>query len=187
MNDGVNLLELLREARRSASDRRKVFLALYGLLVFVPLVLLVVAAGRAALLGGFEAQAREVFLRPVHSTLTFFSDAFGEGRWGLMTLVALGAWIAAALVGSFFGLAVTRMAAVELSCGRRAEVKEALRFARSHWWWAFLTPVSLLAAAVALILLGTGLVSVARAGDLLLVAAAPVAFVLALGAAFLLL
>ena len=48
MDAPVDLLALLRSARRSASGRNKVVLALYGLLCLVPLCLLVVAAGRRA-------------------------------------------------------------------------------------------------------------------------------------------
>ena len=49
----VDLVEILRAARRSAGDMRKVLLSLYGLLITVPMALLVVAAARSALFEGF--------------------------------------------------------------------------------------------------------------------------------------
>lgn len=187
MTEGIDLLELLREARRSAADRRKVFLAVYGLLIWTPLALLAVAAGRAALHGSLAEQIRPVFLRPVQATLEMFRDAFGEGRWALMALVVAGIWTAAHFVGSFFGLAVTRMVAIELTCRRRAEVGEAMRFARTHWYWSFLTPVSLLLGALAMLGAASLVVMLGRAADVALVVAAPVALVFSFTAAFLLL
>jgi hypothetical protein len=109
----VNHLDLLRSARRAAADLRKVFLAVYGLLIVVPLVLLLVAAGRAALFGDFLGQIGETVLWPVQSTADLFRGAFAEGLWGLMAAVVVGAWLIAIFVGSFFGLAVTRMTADE--------------------------------------------------------------------------
>jgi hypothetical protein len=186
----VDLLELLRESRRSAGDMRKVFLALYGLLLLVPLALLVLAAGRTALsgsTGSFREEVLETFMWPVQSTGGFFSGAFQDGNWGLMALIVIGIWLIATLVGSFFGLMVTRMAAVELTCKRRAEVSEALRFARGHWYWGFLTPAGLAFGAMALLALGALLVSLGHFSDLLIVVTAPMAFVLVLGAIVLLL
>ena len=116
MSERVDVLEMLRVARRAAGDMRKVFLALYGLLIFVPVALLVVAGGRVALSGTFTDQLARTFLRPVQATFGLFGDAFAEGAWGLMALVLLGIWLVAMLVGSFFGLAITRMAAVEITC-----------------------------------------------------------------------
>jgi len=182
----VELLEVLRRARQSAGDQRKIFLALYGLLLLTPLALLVVAAGRAALLGGLMDQVRVTFLRPFLAAGELFTEAFRAGAWGLLAAVVLGIWIAAMLVGSFFGLAVTRMAAVELTCERRAETGEALRFARRHWHWAFLTPGGLLLGALLLLALAAGVLALGRISELLLVAAAPAAFVLSLTAVILL-
>ena len=53
---------------------RKVFLALYGLLIFVPFALLVVACGRAALSGAFTEEIATTFLRPFQSTFGLFPD-----------------------------------------------------------------------------------------------------------------
>ena len=142
----VDLVEILRAARRSAGDMRKVLLSLYGLLLTVPLALLVVAAGRSMLFEGFGA---EIFQRPVHAAGAFFRAAFEDGRWALMVTVLLGIWFCAVAVGSFFGLAITRMAAIELTCERRAEVKESVAFARGHWHWALLTPAGLVLGALA--------------------------------------
>ena len=47
----VEPLEVLRRVRRCAADQRKTLLALYGLLLLLPLVLLVVATGRTVLQG----------------------------------------------------------------------------------------------------------------------------------------
>jgi len=178
----VEVLELLRQIQRSAGDQRKIFLALYGILLFVPLSLVVVALGRASLSGDFGAELEACFLRPVAATWGFFGAAFGAGRWGLMAAVLLGFWFAAMAVGSFFGLAITRMAAIELTCERRSEVKEAISFARRHVLWAFLTPSGLLLAAFLLLLLAALALSLGRVSDLLLLVAAPVAVVLALAA-----
>ena len=52
----VEPLEVLRRVRRCASDQRKTLLALYGLLLILPLALFVVAAGRTAVFGGFGEQ-----------------------------------------------------------------------------------------------------------------------------------
>jgi hypothetical protein len=183
----VDYLDLLRAARRAAADLRKVFLAVYGLLIVVPLVLLLVAAGRAALFGEFFGQIGETVLWPVQSTADFFLGAFAEGLWGLMALVVLGAWLIAILVGSFFGLAVTRMTAIELTSQRRAEVSEALRFAGSHWHWAFLTPAALLLGAALLLVVGALVMALGRVSGYLLLIAAPCAFLLVLGAVILLL
>ena len=76
----IETLELLRKIQRSAGDQRKIFLALYGILLFVPLCLLVVAAGRSALGGALGGEVEAVFLRPVAATLGFFSAAFEAGR-----------------------------------------------------------------------------------------------------------
>lgn len=178
----IETLELLRKIQRSAGDQRKIFLALYGILLFVPLCLLVVAAGRSALGGALGAEVEAVFLRPVAATLGFFSAAFEAGRWGLMALVLLAFWVGALAAGSFFGLAITRMAAIELTCERRAEVKEALSFARQHFLWAFLTPAGLLLAAILLLGLAALAFSLGRVSEVLLVVAAPVALVLSLAA-----
>jgi hypothetical protein len=178
----VEILELLRLVRRSADDQRKIFLALYGLLLLVPLGLVVVAAGRAALSGDFGAQLEAVFLRPVAATTGFLGAAFGEGRWGLIALVLLALWFVAMTVGAFLGLAITRMAAIELCCDRRAEVRESLGFAWRHFLWALLTPAGLLVAALALLGVAAAVFTLGRLSELLLVVAAPVALFLCLGA-----
>ncbi len=182
----VEVLELLRQIRRSAGDQRKIFLALYGLLLFVPLALTVVALGRASLSGDLGAELEATFLRPVAATRGLFGGAFEAGRWGLMAATLLGLWFTAMAVGSFFGLAITRMAAIELTCERRAEVKEVLRFARRHFLWAFLTPSGLLIAALVLLGLAALALSLGRVSELLLVVGAPVAIVLSLAAVVLL-
>ena len=148
MNARLDHLDLLRAAGRAAADRRKLFLALYGMLLFLPLALLVLACGRAALHGDLVVQISETFVRPVQATGEFVETALYDGRWLLMALVLLGIWLVARLMHSFFGLAVTRMLAIEITCGRRAEVKEAIRFARGHWFWGFITPASLIFARI---------------------------------------
>jgi hypothetical protein len=178
----VDHLDLLRIARRSAGDQRKVLLTVYGLLLFVPVGLLVLAFGRSFLFDGFLAEMGTTFLRPAVATAGFFRAAFEAGAWGLLAGVLLGIWLAAMLVGSFFGLAVTRMAAIELTCDRRGDVGEALRFARRHWHWAFLTPACLILAAVILLGAAAARLALGRVSELLLVVAAPCALVLALGA-----
>jgi len=187
MNERVDFLELMRVMRRSAGDMRKVFLCLYGLLLAVPLALVVVAAGRSALHGEFGAEVAGALLRPIQSVAGFYADAFADGRWTLMAGVTLGAWLVVTAVGSFFGLAVTRMAAVEITCDRRAEVAEALAFARGHWHWGFLTPAGLVFGALALLGLGAGLVSLGLLSDYVLVIATPAALVLVIGAVVLIL
>ena len=187
MNSGVDHLDLLRSARRAAADRRKLFLALYGLLLFLPLALLVLACGRAALHGDVVGQISETFVRPVQATGEFFKTAFHDGRWLLMALVLLGIWLVARLMHSFFGLAVTRMLAIEITCGRRADVKDAIRFARGHCFWGFITSASLLFAS--LLMLGLAVLFVWLAmtiSELFLVLAVPAALVLVLGAVFVL-
>ena len=114
----VEMLEVLRAARRSASDLRKVLLA--------------IAAGRSVLFGDFAGELSKTFLRPVLAGGGFFKEALAQGRPGLVVAVLFAFWLAWILVGSFFGLAITRMAAVEITGQRRADVVEARRFARSH-------------------------------------------------------
>jgi len=178
----VDYLELLRSISRSAADRRKTLLALYGLLIFLLLGLLVVAAGRIQLLGDPAAQLETTFLRPLLALTDLCAGGFAAGRWGLLAGVGLGVVVAALAVNSFFGLAVSRMAAIELTCDRRAEVDEALRFARTHWWWAFLAPASLLAGALLLLGAAALLLGLGRASESLLLVAAPLALILAIGA-----
>ena len=187
MTQPIDILEVLRHARRSAWDQRKVFLALYGLLLLVPLIFVIVAAGRATLFGSFGEELSVTFLRPIAAIADFFSGAFAAGRWGLMAIVLLSCWVAWMVVGSFFGLAVTRMAAIELTCDRRAQVREAIRFARGHWHWAFLTPSCLLFGAVMLVAAAAGVLTLGRISGALLIVAAPIAFVLAITAVILLL
>ncbi len=186
MDTPVDLLALLRSARRSASGRNKVVLALYGLLCLVPLCLLVVAAGRAALGGTFGDEVATVFLRPVKASAGFFQDALHAGRIGTAFAVAVGFWVASVLVGSFFGLALTRLAAIELTSARRAHVGEALRFARKHWTWALVTRLSLFCAAILLLGLALLMLMTGRWAEWLLLIAVPAAFVAVLMAAFLL-
>lgn len=182
MSERVDVLEMLRVARRAAGDMRKVFLALYGLLIFVPVALLVVAGGRVALSGTFTDQLARTFLRPVQATFGLFGDAFAEGAWGLMALVLLGIWLVAMLVGSFFGLAITRMAAVEITCQRRADVKEALSFARAHWHWGLLTPAGLAFGTIALLALAAAVMVLGRVSEFFVILSAPVALVLVVAA-----
>ena len=100
MTQPVDMLEVLRHARRSAWDQRKVFLALYGLLLLVPLIFVIVAAGRATLFGSFGEELSVTFLRPIAAIASFFAGAFAEGRWGLMAVVLLCSWVAWMVVGS---------------------------------------------------------------------------------------
>ena len=67
----VEMLEVLRAARRSASDLRKVFLALYGLLLFVPFSLLAIAAGRTVLYGDFGGELSKTFNRGAAKVVAF--------------------------------------------------------------------------------------------------------------------
>jgi len=183
----VDYLELLRKARRSANDQRKILLAVYSLLLWVPLTLVILAAGRAVLHGGFPAELQATFLRPVAALADFARECVAGGWWGLLAGVGLGAWVAAMLVGSLFGLAVTRMAAIELTCDRRAEVAEARRFAFGHWHWAFVTTSGLLAGTILLLGAAAALLALGRVTELLLVLAAPLALILTLAAIVLLL
>jgi len=178
-----DLLELLQEARRSARDRRKDFLAIYGLLLLLTLVLVLLAAFRSALYGGFGQELKGTVLRPIVAATGFARGAFEEGRLDLLGFALLSFWGAGHLVSSFFGLAITRMAAVELTGRRRADVSEALRFALGHWFWRFLTPVSLLLAALLMTGLAAALFSGGRLSDLAVVLAAPIGLLLAAGAA----
>ncbi|MEM8883481.1 MAG: hypothetical protein AAGD14_05400 [Planctomycetota bacterium] len=188
MSEGaVEPLELLRRVRRCAGDQRKTLLALYGMLLLIPLALLVIAACRGVLLGGFVEQLGATFLRPVQSTMQLLQGSVAEGRWGLVAGAVLGIWIAGTLVGSFFGMAVTRMAAVELTCDRRSDLREALLFARGHWHWGFFTPFGLLFGALSLVAIAAGLFALGRVWDVLLIAAAPAALLLVIGAVILLL
>ena len=181
----VDYLELLRKARRSANDQRKIFLVVYGLLLLVPLLLVQLAAARSVLLGGFFTQLEVTFLRPAAALTDFFREAVSLGAWGTVAFLLLGSWAVAMLVGSFFGLAVTRMAAIELTCDRRAEVREALRFARSHWHWAFATPAGLLAGGLVLLSLGAFAMLLGRVTELAVVLTAPVALAMSITAVIL--
>ncbi|MGQ0614724.1 MAG: hypothetical protein ACT4PV_13390 [Planctomycetaceae bacterium] len=185
MNGRADLLDLLRAARRCAADKRKLLLSIYGLLAFAPLFLLVVAAGRSHLHGGFVSQVQESFLRPVQATVDLGKGILAGGRWGTFAVCVVGLWFAVTLVASFFGLAITRMAAVELTGGRRADLREALRFARRQWFWALLTPASLFGGGLALACLATLLLALGDAAGLVMVIAAPVALALVAAAGLL--
>ena len=145
--------------------KRKILLALYGLLLLLPLALLVVGCGRGIVFGGWGAQIAATFLRPVQATGEFFFGAWQAANWAAIGGVVLGIWVAGLLVGSFFGMAVTRMAAVELTSDRRSDLKEALGFARNHWHWGFFTPAGLLFGAM--VHFGFGLLSVTVAHALI--------------------
>ncbi len=186
MNDApVEPLELLRRVRRCASDQRKTLLALYGMLLLLPLSLLVVACGRTIIFGGFGEQVAQTFLRPVQAAGEFFFGAWQQGAWAVVGGVVLGIWVAGVLVGSFFGMAVTRMAAVELTSDRRSDLKEALAFARQHWHWGFLTPAGLLFGAITLVGIAAGLFAIGRLFEVFLLIAAPAALLLCIGAVIL--
>ena len=186
MNDApVEPLELLRRVRRCASDQRKTLLALYGMLLLLPLVLFVIACGRTIIFGGFGAQLAQSFLRPVQAAGEFFFGAWQQGAWAVVGGAVLAIWVAGVLVGSYFGMAVTRMAAVELTCDRRSDLKEALQFARHHWHWGFFTPAGLLFGAIALVGIAAGLFAVGRLFETFLLLAAPVALLLCVGAVIL--
>jgi len=177
----VEPLEVLRRVRRCAADQRKTLLALYGLLLLLPLSLLVIGAGRAAIYGGWKEQIAATFLRPVQASGSFFLGAWQVGNWAAIGAVLLGIWLAGLLVGSFFGMAVTRMAAVELTSDRRSDLREALDFARHHWHWGFLTPAGLLFGAIACVGVAAGLFFLGRMLEFLLLFAAPAALLLVVG------
>lgn len=184
-DDPVEPLEILRRVRRCASDHRKSLLALYGLLLVLPLALFVIACGRTLVFGGFVEQITATFLRPTQAAGELFMGAWQDGSWGIIGGVLLGIWVAAFLVGSFFGMAVTRMVAVELTCDRRSDLKEALAFARQHWHWGFLTPAGLLFGGVLLVALAAGLFALGQLAHLALIVAAPIALLLVIGAVIL--
>jgi hypothetical protein len=184
-DDPIEPLEVLRRVRRCATDQRKTLLALYGFLLVLPLALVVIACGRTAIFGGFGEQLAATFLRPTQAAADLFFGAWQAGRWAVIGAVMLGIWVAAFLVGSFFGMAVTRMVAVELTCDRRSDIKEALAFARQHWYWGFLTPAGLLFGAVLLVGIAAGLFALGQLAHLALVVAAPIALLLVIGAVIL--
>jgi len=186
VNPRADLLELLRAARRSAADKRKLLLSVYGLLTFAPLFLLLIAAGRARLRGEFGVQLKETFLRPVQATVDLWDGVLAGGRWGTLAGLLVGLWGCATLVASFFGLAITRMAAGELTGGRRADLREALRFARKQWIWALLTPASLFAGGLALAGAAALLFALAGSSGVAMVLAAPAGLALVAAAGFLL-
>jgi len=183
MNEApVEPLELLRRVRRCASDQRKSLLALYGLLLFLPLALFVVTLGRTVVFGGFGDQLAASFLRPLQASAELLVGAWQAGAWAVVGGVALGLWVMGLLVGSFFGMAVTRMVAVELTCDRRSDLKEAIDFARNHWHWGFFTPAGLLFGAITLVGIAAGLFAIGRVFETFLVLAAPAALLLVIGA-----
>jgi hypothetical protein len=85
MNDSpVEPLELLRRVRRCATDQRKTLLALYGLLLLLPLSLVVVALGRTVLFGGIGEQLAATFLRPVQAAGELLFGAWQTGTWAVV-------------------------------------------------------------------------------------------------------
>jgi len=186
MNEvSVEPLELLRRVRRCATDQRKTLLSLYGMLLVLPLSLFVVALGRTVLFGGILDQLAASFLRPVQAAGELFVGAWQSGAWAVVGGVAMGIWVMGLLVGSFFGMAVTRMVAVELTCDRRSDIKEALDFALHHWHWGFFTPAGLMFGAITLVAMAAGLFAVGRVLEIFLVLAAPAALLLVIGAVIL--
>ncbi len=178
----VDVLDLLRAVRRSACDSRKILLCLWGLLWFVLVGLVVIAAARTFLLGGWGEQFVATVLRPAVAVTGLWRAVIAEGAFGTLALTAVSLWLVGTLVGSVFGLAVTRMAAVELTCDRRADYGEAMRFARRHWHWAVLTPGALLAGALLLAGLAAALFAIGRWTPWLVVLAAPAALIVSVAA-----
>ena len=138
----VDLFELLRRVRQSAGDQRKIFLAFYGLLLFLVLGLVVLAAGRAALQGSFPDALAASFLRPFLTTVEFFRGAWQEGAWGLMALVGLGyrsLSMPPAAVGPVKAMvrsveidALERYLREQIRSSRRSIRENLLSFARDH-------------------------------------------------------
>jgi len=123
------MLELWHAAGRAAGDGQKRRVALLGVLASTPT--LIVGASLSRLLSG-PTGAFAGLGRPLAYVFGPLTDAYRGGHdVALLGYLALQGLLLT-LVWSRFGGALHRMAAVELTQGRRESARAALRFARRH-------------------------------------------------------
>ncbi len=135
--------ELWHAAGRAAGDPAKRRVALVGILISAPT--LAVGALLSHLVSGEGVSG---IGRPLQFVLAPLCRAYEEGAdialLGYVTLQGL----LLALVWSFYGGALQRLAAVDLTQGRREEAPAAYAFAARHWRGILGAKVALLAGAV---------------------------------------
>jgi hypothetical protein len=176
------LSDLWHRAGRAARDNRKRLLALYGVLLTGPTLVLGALLHRAV---SGEADLPGL-RRPIAYVLSPLASAWREDAdvafLGYLLLQAL----LLCLLWGIYGGAVTRMAAVHLAAGRKEDPREALAFARSHWRAFAGAPAAFAAGAIAPCLVAILLASLGRLpapwGGLLLAVVVVVAALLVLGA-----
>lgn len=120
--------ELWHAAGRSAADANKRRVAFLGLLLSTPVLL--IGALVSNLLGGYGVAGLE---RPLGYVLAPLQRAYAaDADLALLGYLALQALLLAVL-WSFYGTALHRLAAVDLTQGRRESTDGAYAFAARHW------------------------------------------------------
>ncbi|HVG93768.1 MAG TPA: hypothetical protein VND21_04935 [Planctomycetota bacterium] len=123
------IADLWHRAGRSARDHRKRLLALYGVTLSPVALVLAVLAHRVLTGVGLDLAGLR---RPITWVLGPLRDAWmGDQDLSALLWVLLAA-LALSVVWGFFGGAISRMAAVDLSSERREPPGAALAFARRH-------------------------------------------------------
>ena len=122
--------ELWHRAGRAARDDRKRLIALYGVLLTPPSM---VVASMAHRLAGGEGLAPAALRRPIAYVLDPVRAGWMHDQaLSVLLWLFLQALVLAALWG-LFGGAIARLAAVDVSTGRRESGGSGLAFARRHW------------------------------------------------------
>ena len=172
------LSDLWHRAGRAARDDRKRLLALYGILLTVPTLVLGAMLHRLA---SGEGLALGLLRRPLAYVLDpVRSGWMHDQALSVLLWVLLEALLLAALWGLFSG-AIARLAAVDIATGRREPGSAGLAFARRHWR-AFAGARAALGAAPLLPLAGAILLATSgRLGGIGGTLLFPVAAVLAVG------
>jgi hypothetical protein len=172
-------VELWHAAGRSAAEMRKRLLALQGVLWSGPALLLASLAAGALTLPAREAP----FARPVAWTLEPLRHAYENDRDGALLLTLAFFALALGFVWAWFGGALTRMAAVDLSGRGRESARTALAFTRRHVRTLWAVPWFVVLSLAVPLLLAFGTAQLARLPGVWGGVATPVVIVVVAGLA----
>ncbi|MDA1194255.1 MAG: hypothetical protein O2894_03650 [Planctomycetota bacterium] len=178
--------EIWHAAGRAAGDAAKRRVALVGVLMSAPMLLVGAVLSQLSSGHGFAGIERPLayMLAPLRRAYEGDADV---ALLGYLTLQG----VLLAIVWSFYGGALHRLAAVDLTQGRREETDGAYAFAARHWRGVLGAKIALLVGAVLPLALAIALASLGRIdgwfGGALLAVAIVAATVLAVVAVFLLL